>query len=605
MLGRYLAGRLPKALSRAITSPGVGGGGAAFDPASGAVALYYFNSYATSPVKHIPNAVSSRPISHSWLHTPRRMFAAYDTWYAPGVTASDAGVADPFGGTEASTISCTGAWLIGVYSSATLPAGTWTFAVWAKRNTGSNQTFAFSADGGATRSSAKTATATWQRFTHTFTTGGGNLAYALCLCSVDGVTGAELAVIDFELFPGSSDLGLGADNAGGHFYTGLTDGYSPTISGNTFGGFGVSHLPAKVSRDAFTVVCLAKMASYPGLNSIISDAAIFSTANVQTINGTFGYPNVTDANTSFMTGITGLTTFQMLQNIPPVDSLYRQHAYTFDNGLVEHWINDVRIHSWPTTLTAFDFYTLFVNATNQTYIAANVLGGFLGLYNRAFSADEMLACFDANKTQAIADGLTVGTDTTDRYLFIEGDSITANSSACYPFVFLNGNDSPVCWGSNWAVPGSTVANVSARAATLDASLPTNKKGRKFILSLLIGANDLGSYATGAAGYITDLRAYCSARAAAGWTVTLGTILPKEGEATHNSRRATVNADIRANPTAYGLAGTGAIFDFAADASMGPDSSRASNPTLWDDGVHPSAAGQLVLEPIYRACINAL
>ena len=47
MLGRYLAGRLPKALSRAITDPGVGGG--AFDPATilGIVGYYDLETLAT------------------------------------------------------------------------------------------------------------------------------------------------------------------------------------------------------------------------------------------------------------------------------------------------------------------------------------------------------------------------------------------------------------------------------------------------------------------------------------------------------------------------------------------------------------------------------
>jgi hypothetical protein len=46
-------------------------------------------------------------------------------------------------------------------------------------------------------------------------------------------------------------------------------------------------------------------------------------------------------------------------------------------------------------------------------------------------------------------------------------------------------------------------------------------------------------------------------------------------------------------------------DIASDATMGTDTSYTDHPTDWDDITHPSAAGHALLEPYYRAIINAL
>jgi hypothetical protein len=57
-----------------------------------------------------------------------------------------------------------------------------------------------------------------------------------------------------------------------------------------------------------------------------------------------------------------------------------------------------------------------------------------------------------------------------------------------------------------------------RAATLDSVIPPNKNGRKFILSVLIGHNDLvGGEST--ATFLTNLASYLDARRAWRWWVS--------------------------------------------------------------------------------------
>ncbi len=45
-------------------------------------------------------------------------------------------------------------------------------------------------------------------------------------------------------------------------------------------------------------------------------------------------------------------------------------------------------------------------------------------------------------------------------------------------------------------------------------------------------------------------------------------------------------------------------DFAAEAHMEPDAA-ASDSSLYSDGTHPTAAGQVYLEPVWTAAVNSL
>jgi hypothetical protein len=79
-----------------------------------------------------------------------------------------------------------------------------------------------------------------------------------------------------------------------------------------------------------------------------------------------------------------------------------------------------------------------------------------------------------------------------------------------------------------------------------------------------------------------------------------TVTPRNN-ATFNARRAIVNSAFR---TSWVGVHADAIADFAADPTMGPDAA-ASNTTYYADGVHPTAAGQAILETIIRPVINGL
>jgi hypothetical protein len=82
-------------------------------------------------------------------------------------------------------------------------------------------------------------------------------------------------------------------------------------------------------------------------------------------------------------------------------------------------------------------------------------------------------------------------------------------------------------------------------------------------------------------------------------VIVGTIPPRAAPSSHNTNRVGYNTTIR------GWVGTeiDAIFDIAADPTMGPDAA-ASDTSLYSDGTHPTAAGQVIFQGIYQPVIDS-
>ncbi|MGI8654211.1 MAG: GDSL-type esterase/lipase family protein [Pyrinomonadaceae bacterium] len=193
-------------------------------------------------------------------------------------------------------------------------------------------------------------------------------------------------------------------------------------------------------------------------------------------------------------------------------------------------------------------------------------------------------------------------------IVFEGDSLTTWGTAT-PLPYTDQYSykvataiTPHVQARNVAVGGSGMTQVNARAAAVDATL---RPGRKQILSLLIGANDVGSgnrleggSAYNAAEYFRLIKLYCQARRAAGWKVVLHTLLPN-GNAGFNAERNTLNALIRADNSFYD-----ALADGAANTTIGTDAA-ASDPTLYPDTVHLSPAAHSILAPITRAAIESL
>jgi lysophospholipase L1-like esterase len=268
------------------------------------------------------------------------------------------------------------------------------------------------------------------------------------------------------------------------------------------------------------------------------------------------------------------------------------HLITHTGSATERalWLDKSRMFRNTSGMGSVSIRDLFVGVVSSLSLTSGLKVQAIALYDRTLTDEEIATAYDV-----IAARATVAPTTTTRVTAWEGDSITAASGSQAYLYGATAADSQI--GAVWALNGATLADLVTRGPELDKAVADTAS--KCVLNVLIGANDLKSYGTGAAGYITDLAAYCDDRRTAGWEVVVGTILPQT-DATHNTRRATVNAAIA---TWVGVH-CDAIADFAANTTIGEDAD-ASNVTYYSDGLHPTAAGYAIMEPISTAANDSL
>lgn len=578
--------------------------GAIAVPSDGLVGMWVMDDRATSPSPLIPNRVSTLPVSKNLFRPSRRMFEENSLWAKTNTTPTDDYAAGPDGLIDASRIVGTGNWkMVAFYPNPIFPAGTYTIACSVKRNASSDQPFGFTKDGGSTRS-AKTATSSWKRFSYSFTLGSTTEPNKLGICSSDGSTGADILIRDLELYKGSRDYGPARPD--GHIYIDNVNAFAGTYSaGVQSPAIGIVQFPTALDLSTFTAQYCVSVITGGAYNAVLADAQDFTNFAVVS-EGSNGPMDIVSANSSSIGNKN--STGQVFQTRPGLWNLqgtgYHVLTYRYDGTALELWLDDVRMFHHERTLTRSVRDFLFGSILYGAGASQNNYSGFTALWDRALTDAELRQSVAAQASQNSTVGVAVTGDTDDRIYVAEGDSISGgNGPECYPFLY-GAHDSPAVIGTVWAVGGSSLANLVTRAPLVDAVIPPNKNGRTFLLSVLIGANDLAAYpgasdAAAASAYASALAAYCDARRAAGFKVVVCTILPRTN-ATHNTRRALVNAQI------VTWAGThaDAICDFAADATMGPDAA-ASNTTYYSDGLHPTVTGYGLLEAIIRPALNGL
>ena len=539
----------------------------------------------------VPNHVATQAASANLLSAPRRLFNNGSLYARTTTTVADSTVTGPDGLTQASTADMSANGRLIVEGGITLPAGTYTLSLYAKRNTGSDQPFRTSFN--FSDNKAHTATASWQRFTHTATVGTGLIDLLVCW-TPDAVTTANIQICDVTLHAGAADLG--AETLDGHLCLGkhafsgaptFADGWLDCSSG----GYGIVQFGATESLTAWTVMAVvsktAAGSSYQGILSKMSDFQNFTA--------------YTDQDLAPKVHLNGSERYQQAPGLYPLrDDGPHIIAHVYDGTTLEGWVDDVRLYRQVVAGVTSSLADLWFAAVNSPSFGSGCKFNSAVIAEVAWDSTELATAREALTDHATISGISI--TPVDRVYCAEGDSITATTGpTSYAFRF-GANDSPRVFGSVFAVGGSTLATMSARASVLDAVIPAAKGARKFILSVLIGANDLGAYSS-EANYITALAAYCDARRAAGWLVVVCTLLPRDNggdSATHNTRRVGVNTAINTWVSTH----ADAVADFAADATMGPDAA-ASDVTYYSDGLHPTAAGQALLEPILRVVINAL
>lgn len=573
----------------------------------GALAIWNLDEYKSTPRPCVPNSLATNGPSRNIYSASRRLFSRNDWWSVTTLTVTDLTATAPDGQTTATTLVSTGNnWSLKCALSHTLPAGTYTIAAYVKSNGGALDQFCFYDSNTSNRGSTLTATGSWARYSRTFTIASPASVATIGIGSKDGSTGCSLQVSDLELYAGTADLG--PEILSGHMMVGAT-AYDtrPTFSRGELNlssvGYCLSQFSTAHSFSTSTGItiqgCVAQTATHPsgGYSAILSKAQSFGQLTASTTVGT--------GIGQLLNGATFGQSTQLPALWNTLNAGYHVFTLRHTGTVLEFWIDDCKVLMNTTSFSATTAFDYFTNITNTvTLSGGNRFAGSIAIWDRSLSDTEVRQAVAMQQDRCAKSSINAASIT--RFLCAEGDSISAHdNSITYPWQF-GPNANPALFGIDLAVSGSTISNLNLRAAQVDAMLPPYNKraGRKFILSVLIGTNDLASYPGGTAAWLAALATYLDARRAAGWLVAIGTILPCTTTG-FNAARNTANTTLRTWTGVH----CDAIFDFAADATMGPDSvapdGGAYNATYYSDGKHPTAAGHIILETIYRATINGM
>lgn len=576
--------------------------------------------YSASPRPHVPNAASSTAFPGNMLTAERHMFskaAFFDVLGTP--TIVDNSVSGPGGATDAAVLTG-GAEDWALYRIIDpLPAGDWTMVVVARSNTGSPQNFRMGAF--PNPFVTKTAGTTYARHTVTFNVAAPGLVALNFLRAVSSAAGS-FRIHEVALYPGSADLG--AHTLAGHMVFGadaftdppnVDEGFLSIPAGNN-PKLGLAQFESFTALTGFTVVALGKRLVAP-LGTNIYQTALSSADGYNRLTATMAGgppqdgPLLAFGSTSGTIGAGDIISGHKpgLWNYTDDQVVCIGSRYDGTKGTI--WRGDIR---------AVEGAAVGATAQVRDLVLGSILGGQTASYAfaaiaywpRALSDDEMRSAYSFFKTTASASGIDVSEQD---FICAEGDSITQGfgTTTSYALIF-GGNSSPAVDGVVVARPSATLLaaydietgnSLEARATYVDAMIPPDKNGRRFILSVLTGNDFVNGYAS-AAAYAAEVADYAAARRSAGWDkIVLCTMLPRTAAIApgFNALRNAFNAIV----TAPGWAtanGFDAIADLAGVAGMGADAD-AVNATNYPDGVHPSAAGHALLEPVYRATINGL
>lgn len=524
---------------------------------------------------------------------------------SPTITDSNATAPDGTGDATTVTSGSTN-WAIDQNVTA-LPVGTYTAAISVKSLSGSSQSFKF---GLSSSMSLQTATTSWQRFAVTFTTvaTGGDIRVG----SPDGVTAANLAICDFQLFAGSADLNVNAltqaptSVQNGDWVVGASQyDASSSVSGAAavHGSYGLGQFSSLQSTGAFTVLYVVnRVADVTGSGSDVI-------VSKPSVNGAVGWHDfAVGPDTQFQVGsfvgnkaldATPNGIFQAAQSRlwAPLGLGPAVYAHRFTGAQASAFVAGCKVLDFAVTTTLTTFKDLFFGLINGSFSGCNIYA--VAVYPRALSDAEVVQAtnFLANKIPVVV----------SRTIVFDGTSITvAVGGDSYAWTFPANSNPPISGGANYSIGGSSLGSLISRQPGILAAFAGAPPQTK-IVSVECGANDFRigfDYSGNPTGFLTALAAYLDTYRAAGIKVVMQTVLPctsdTDGGVSFNNDRNAVNPVIR---TWVGLH-CDAVSDWAADPTMGTNLAP-NNTTFYTGQIHPTTAGYQILEPITRAAINSI
>jgi peptidoglycan hydrolase-like protein with peptidoglycan-binding domain/lysophospholipase L1-like esterase len=552
---------------------------------SGALGIWYMDQYDSTYAPVVPNAISTMPVSKNLFRGGRRILGSSQLWNRLGLTVTEGVDTCPDGSSEATRLFSTGDFYINPINDTPLDAGTYTVAASVKSNAGTDQFFKMAFFGAGEVSDTFTATSTWQRVSYTATVPTLSNAFVMPFISFDRSTGTDLHVCDLALYEGSVDIG--EPQLSGHLYLGSTATANlPTFADGALnfagGAYGAIQFASSTSIASTTAIAFAYRqgdgSEYQPFLSKVQSHVDFSAflEREKMSEFMFGGQQFSDAQQSrgLMSG------WHMVTNL---------HTGT----TTQVWRDDVKLLTVGRTAGPVSLSDLFVS--NLAGFSSNYKIAAVALYPRALTDTEVRDAYAYLSERIATSGNSPAS--LSKVVVAEGDSIS-NGPGAYPALYAA--DATTTQVTTYAVSGSFIGTLNARAARVDETIPPVRGSRKLIISVFIGANDLPAYDTSTVStFLSDLSGYLDARRAAGFQVAVATILPRDSvgfEAVRN----VANSVIRT------WAGTHAdeIIDFAADPNMGCAGCEL-NATYFADGLHPTPAGQAILKTIYASVIDAM
>lgn len=573
---------------------------------AGAVGLWYMDQHTSTPRARIPNAAAaggSAPTN--LLIGSRRLFSnnyGLNLW-TPPASFTDSGLAAPDGTTDASVLNGTGNFTAGLNGSITLPAGTYTLAIRARRNTGTDQQFRMQFSTAPVLTSAiMTATDAWQWFTFSGVRAAGAHVLRHCI-SFDAATGCNIQTLDWMLLPGTVTDPAELDAAAlaslrGDMYlhagAAYTGGYVDlAASGRAM----VAQFPTPRTLTTFTAMALvSKTVAGSAFQTFLGNAA--SMANFRAMTEESGASHAYFAGQNL-----GSTTSRA---VTLLNQGYQLFTVRYDDAQLTYWLNDNLLDSKTVAAGDHVFRDLVSGLTGASSLWSGIrMAGALALYARALTDAEIRQAYAAQVLRAAASSITA---TRARVVYACGDSLTAPLNGYVELYRQAAN--PVSQVRNRAVSGATLDLVINQINAILAGMPSSGCSH-VIVTLLVGANlPSGDSIT---TFLQSYAAQCDRIRATGAKVAIGTITPRiSGGDTFNARRAIINTELRlwttGGSTAPGIH-VDAIYDLAADPDIGPDSAANGestfDPTWYYDGVHFTAAAHARVDTIYRPVVNAL